>query len=645
MRNKIKRKIILIIALSSFLTVSAQKDHLELTSYKEKYPERSIVSIKDITSVKIDFKGNDSISIISSTEEEFIYLDKNAAKYADKSVSSSSLRELKKVSAKVQVPVSEKKYKTIKVKEFKESSSISNSYFFDDSKQTKFELPSLRQGAKSNVKKTHELKLPQLLPGCYFGHFTNTEYQEFTITAHKDIKLTLNKFNGVDTLTTFTKKSKGDYVIYKWVAKDLIPLEYESSSPTFLSLAPHIYPVIHSYKRNGKETAVLRNIDDLHAWYEELLNRSGAEYNEELAHLVDSLTKDKETEELKVQAIFEWVQKNIKYVAYEDGLGGFIPRPPQKVYQRKFGDCKDVSLLQVKMMEYAGIKASVGWVGTRDKPYTYEELPAPGCDNHMIAAYERAPSDWIFLDATGTYTAYGYPSAFIQEKEVLLHKGTGDYDIVKVKPVPYNKNVVKDSVHLKLANNDLVGNGLATMIGYHLSDLKYRVVGVDSAKVSNYMKAFLEKGSNKFFFELEETDFSRLDSGTAKYNFEIKDYVKKNGDEYYLNLNLDKILAKSKIDKKRVNSIEKEHFSSYENTFVIDLENKYTIDYLPKNRKFEHELFNYTIDYKQEKDQVIYKQRLVLNHLLLEKEDFESWNKMIKSLNRGYKEVIVLKEK
>ena len=619
--------------------------HNELVAYKEQYPEQSSVKINDITHTRIDFNKADSIIIETTEIDEVIYLDKNASNYAERTASSSYFRPLKEIEAKVYIATSEKKYKTLKVKEFKESTALSNSFFFDDSKQTKFTLSSLREGAKSYVKEVHETTLPHFLSGCYFGHYGPVENQEFKITVHKDIRLTLRKFNGIDSVTTYSKEEKGDYVIHKWVAKNLQEFEYEGSSPTVLSRIPHIYPTIHSYRRKGKEIPVLRNLTDLHDWYTELLEKSGVEHSEELKDVVDSITVNKVTDEEKVQSVFEWVQKNIKYVAYEDGLGGFVPRPPQTVYARKYGDCKDVALLQVKMLEYAGVNANVGWVGTRDKPYSYEELPAPGCDNHMIAAYERKEDDWVFLDATGTYTAYGYPSAFIQEKEVLVHKQKNDFEVVKVGIVPAHRNKIQDHVSMSLDNNTIKGDGEVSFTGYLLSNLKYKVIGVDSVRRKNTLKAYLEKGSNKFFFDLKKTNLEALDSGSVTYSITLKDYVKKNGDEYYINLNLDKILSQEKIDKTRKNAIEHEYYSVYDNTFELDLKNRFDITYLPKNRSDEDELFKYEISYELNEQKIIYHQRIEIKHLILEKVNFPKWNSLVKSLNKAYKEVVVLKEK
>ena len=49
------------------------------------------------------------------------------------------------------------------------------------------------------------------------------------------------------------------------------------------------------------------------------------------------------------------LQNNINYVAFEDGLGGFIPRGAASVCDKRYGDCKDKSLLLVTLLRDEGL--------------------------------------------------------------------------------------------------------------------------------------------------------------------------------------------------------------------------------------------------------------------------------------------------
>ena len=75
------------------------------------------------------------------------------------------------------------------------------------------------------------------------------------------------------------------------------------------------------------------------------------------------------TDEAKARRIYKWVQQNIKYVAFEDGMEGFIPRDASLVCSRRYGDCKDMASILTKMLQYSGVEACFVWIGTRSLPY------------------------------------------------------------------------------------------------------------------------------------------------------------------------------------------------------------------------------------------------------------------------------------
>ena len=72
---------------------------------------------------------------------------------------------------------------------------------------------------------------------------------------------------------------------------------------------------------------------------------------------VESIVKDKRTDIEKIEAIHKYLYKNFRYVAVNLNNHDFIPHSAVEVFQNKFGDCKDQSILFITMLKEAGIKA------------------------------------------------------------------------------------------------------------------------------------------------------------------------------------------------------------------------------------------------------------------------------------------------
>ena len=63
------------------------------------------------------------------------------------------------------------------------------------------------------------------------------------------------------------------------------------------------------------------------------------------------------TEPEKVARIYYWVQDHVRYIAFENGLRGFIPHDAGRVYASRYGDCKDMANLLHEMLRMAGVKS------------------------------------------------------------------------------------------------------------------------------------------------------------------------------------------------------------------------------------------------------------------------------------------------
>ncbi len=632
--------------LSSCLYISSTfGQHVDLLKYQSLYPQATRVILNDKTSIDIFFNENDSLMVNRTSEKEILYLDKEAGKYSKGAVSSSYFQKLTAIEAATFVPNGSKKYKKEPVEEFDEKSVMDRNIFFDASKKIFFTYPNLREGAKTYLKHTTLLNTPELLSGAFFGDFSPTVYQEFVITHPKEVKLSFRKFNGIDTLVKYELKESDGKMIHTFIGKNIPLIEYEGSAPPIQSYVSMIYPIINSYEHKGTTVALLGDTKKLHDWYTKLLDLQDLATKQNLKTTADSLARGLDSELSIVKVIHQWVQTNIKYVAYEDGLGGFVPRSPQLVYDRKFGDCKDMSTIQVSMLTHLGIKAHVAWVGTTDIPYTYEELPTAACDNHMIAMYKSKKGEWYVLDGTGSYTPFEFPSEFIQGKEVMVHLAKDQYEIVKIKPVAAELNKTKDVSQLKIEGKNLIGTGKVTYSGYPLVDLKYRVLEADSTKRANYFKGQLLKGSNKFYFEYGDFNLPNENLAAVNYKYEIRDFISTNKDEVYVSLNLEKLLSGSKIDEERKLGITADNHRQIVNVYELDLGDEYEVSYLPKDLSIETPDLKIDLTYKKLNNKITYTLHVQLTYLLIGPQRFEEWNAAIKKLNKKYKEVIVLKKK
>jgi hypothetical protein len=634
------------ILLFTFLAIgfySFAQESEEYNLYKKLYPNAKSVRLNQHTTVTLKLEA-ENINITQEFLEEDLYLDESATHNSKKALSFSSFFELGNVEAS-SYTFTDGKYKEIEVKDFKEKDELDHS-FYDDAKSLNFIFPNLKKGSKSVLKYSENVKNPRFLSPFYFGDFSPIINNKVTIVADKNINLSFKEFN-TDTLNIiFNKVEKRNNVIYTWELKAIDKYDYEPNTPTYKKILPHIVPIITSYKSNNTDYDLAKNVSNLYTWYYSLVKDINQEpVDQNLVALVEELTINKPTDLEKVKAIYYWTQKNIKYIAFEYALGGFIPRQANEVFQKKYGDCKDNSSILYKMLDIAGIKGDLTWIGTRSIPYNYNDVPTPIVDNHMILSYTDG-NDTYFLDATGRYVSIDYPTSFIQGKEALIADGT-NYIIKKVPIVPADKNAVIDITVIDLIGDDLIGKTKVEISGYNKTDCFHALENeTTSEKIKAFYNAQLEKGNNKFliksFTETNKYDYEK--NLIVDYDFTINGYAKKLGDEIYVNLNLVKDLSSFKTKDDRKNDIEYEHTNYFSYTTTLNIPEGYTIDYVPENVDLSNDYISSNISYVVSDNKITYNHKYSLNFISLNLSQQKEVNSLIKKIEKAFKEVVILKK-
>lgn len=82
--------------------------------------------------------------------------------------------------------------------------------------------------------------------------------------------------------------------------------------------------------------------------------------------------------------VIRFVQDEVRYLGFETGINSHQPHPPLQVYQQRFGDCKDKSLLLTTLLQARGIEAYPMLVNTSLKDKIDERLPSGSIFDHCV---------------------------------------------------------------------------------------------------------------------------------------------------------------------------------------------------------------------------------------------------------------------
>jgi Transglutaminase-like superfamily len=607
------------------------------------YPGEHVVLLKNHQHLYIEIIDG-QLSVKSSTYVERMFLDTQAGVYSEGYVNYSDMDKIVKIEAGTMVP-HKNKYAEIKVKDFKDKEHLSHNVFFDGSRSVSFLYPSLHAGAKSFLKYDQIYTEPRLISSFYFQGYIPSVESIYNITVGEGVDLGWNIFNGNDSIISFTKTSgKNHKTTYTWVSRKMEKYHHDIDAPDFRYSMPHMIAWIKSYKTGNVTHQLLSSPKDLYQWYHSITKNFNSEESPELHHIVDSLTAGVNDQFEKVRRIYYWVEDNIKYIAFENGMGGFVPRSAKAVCDKRYGDCKDMAGIIYKMLSYAKVPSHLTWIGSRGIPYRYSDLPTPAVDNHMITTYIEN-GKYFFLDATGQYMPLGLPTAFIQGKQALIGIDSTHFEIIEVPVTPASASQRFDSVNISISNNKISGTGISYMSGYLKIDLS-RILYNHLNNPAEVLRGYYQKGNNKFLIDsIRLSDYWNRDERTRiDYRFTIDDYVKVHESELYINMNLDKNFQNEEIKKVRVLDIENDFNYNFLNIIVLKIPPNTKISYVPVASSFKDERFGFDFQYSQAGNTITLTQKIYSNILMLKKSDFDAWNKMIKELKKAYSEIVILKK-
>ncbi len=121
------------------------------------------------------------------------------------------------------------------------------------------------------------------------------------------------------------------------------------------------------------------------------------------------------------RAIYDWVGRNVRYVAIELGAGGIIPHDAEWTLNNRFGDCKDHALLFASLLKARGIDAQLVLINATNR-YRLGPVPTIGDFNHVIT---WLPELNLYADTTLAWLPFGQLPPGDSGKPVLHVVETG----------------------------------------------------------------------------------------------------------------------------------------------------------------------------------------------------------------------------
>ena len=463
--------------------------------------------------------------------------------------------------------------------------------------------------------------------------------KQITITVPNWLTVDLKEFNFDSNVTkTQTKDSKNN-TIYTYTLTNVPSIFKEQDMPGRSYLYPHILIIAKSFKNKEKEVTLFSSTADLYRWYKSLVDLMKDD-TAVIKSKVTELTATAKTEDEKIKNIYYWVQDNIRYIAFEDGIAGFKPEESNKVFENKYGDCKGMANLTKQMLKLAGFDARLTWIGTKHISYDYK-TPSLAVDNHMICTLFYKGKKY-FLDGTEKYNSFGEYAERIQNKEALIENGDA-YIIEKVPVSTSENNKELFTANFKIEKEKLIGTCDKSYLGESRAQFLYIYNTFKNDKKNETLESYLSKNEkNSHVSNIKTSDLKNRDAKlTVNYTIEVDNKISSFDNDLYVDLEYMNEFKSFELKDRKTN-YEFDFKKNYESIVTLEIPNGYTISKIPTDISIKENDFEANITYQKTNKSIIYKKIFNIKNGEIKTADVSKWNDFIKKLNENYNQQITL---
>jgi transglutaminase-like putative cysteine protease len=343
--------------------------------------------------------------------------------------------------------------------------------------------------------------------------------------------------------TAIEPQSSGGHQ-WTWELQDVPAIEEEPSMPSWRGIAACL--AVTYFPAHGLSRATTyRSWQDVGRWYAQLAASSRAD-TPQLNQKVTELTAGHATRMEKIRALAAFVQREVRYVAIEIGVGGYQPHSAGSVLLNRYGDCKDKATLLVTMLRKVGVD-SFYVLTNSDRGIVAADFPSMLTFNHVILAI-RPPQDasladlhasWnhptlgklLFFDPTDEFTPLGFLPPEEQANRGLLVTEDGG-ELVQLPLLEPQANRMQRSARLTLdPRGNLSGEVTEVRSGYPASQYRARFMKATPRERERLLQNFL--GQFLTGFEISHIAAENLDELdkdlVVKYSFSAAQYAKNAG--------------------------------------------------------------------------------------------------------------------
>lgn len=450
---------------------------------------------------------------------------------------------------------------------------------------------------------------------------------------------------------------------WQWVVNDVAGIRREDDMPPMRGLAAQM--LVALLPPGGSDKRGFKNWSDVGVW-ETNLAQGRRDASPELKRKVAELTGNSPTTLAKMQALAQFLQHDIRYVAIELGIGGWQPHSANDVFTHRYGDCKDKATLLSAMLKEIGVDSYYLIINATRGAVSPSTPPQPFWFNHVILGIKLAEdmkdaslvavySDpnlgrVLIFDPTDEMTPLGQLRGDLQANYGLLVAGDGGTLIRSPALSPAMNGVHRSGKFQLSQNGTLTGNVVEVMYGDSAMRQRYmlRAVSKDTDRIK-YVDGVLSRSLGTYQLNKASIGDLNLHERPLQYIYSLTadTYAKSAGDLVLLRPRIIGSKSSDLLEKKepRKYPVEFEGPRKDADSFEITLPAGYAVDELPPPVNSDYSFASYHSKTEMDGNVLRYTRTFEIKEVSVPVEKLQELKKLYRTIASDERNTAVLKPK
>ncbi|OQA80802.1 MAG: Transglutaminase-like superfamily protein [bacterium ADurb.Bin243] len=419
---------------------------------------------------------------------------------------------------------------------------------------------------------------------------------------------------------------KPDCDAYIFRAVNVPEIIQEPSMPPLKDVVPRV------------QCSAYENWDKIYEWDIKNLGENMARISDELKAKTLELTKNCKTSDEKIAAIYHYVQQEIRYISIKgDVVAGRAGHPAKEVFENKYGDCTDKSILMGAMLGVVGITcypaAILAGGGDWDPEVAHID------SNHKIS-FLSYDSKEIFLDSTSQNTRFPFFRAddhgrncLVSQARRMVRSGT---------PV----SNVKSSCEVVIkADKSITISGVREFDGHLESSIRGRNKSLKESEIKDIYKSSLNQTlPGVELKKLNYTDLMDLNKPVVEtYEYNAPEAVIAAGELMLFSVPGYEMKFNETSLKQRNYPIDYAYLTNTEKVYNFKLPEGYKVKYLPGKLEIDNKYMLYRAEFvKAGEDRVVFSDKLERKLRMVDPADYESYKADCEKIKKYCGEKVVI---